>query len=94
MSARLVAVRLGRCIERIGVLPTTQFAYRKGLGKPVMLFCTCPIHCKVHWRVGRRLGSCRRISAQPLIGSTIRQFSISSVLWVLKVLCCLFSHSF
>ena len=29
---RLVSVRLGRFMERNGVLPTTQFAYRKGLG--------------------------------------------------------------
>ena len=29
---RLVSVRLGRFMERSGVLPTTQFAYRKGLG--------------------------------------------------------------
>ena len=29
---RLVYVRLGRCMGRCGVLPTTQFAYRKGLG--------------------------------------------------------------
>ena len=28
---RLVAVRLGQFMERSGVLPTTQFAYRKGL---------------------------------------------------------------
>ena len=28
----LVAVRLGRFMEHCGVLPTTQFAYRKGLG--------------------------------------------------------------
>ena len=28
----LVSVRLGRFMERSGVLPTTQFAYRKGLG--------------------------------------------------------------
>ena len=27
---RLVSVRLGRFVERSGVLPTTQFAYRKG----------------------------------------------------------------
>ena len=27
---RLVSVRLGRIMERNGVLPTTQFAYRKG----------------------------------------------------------------
>ena len=29
---RLVSVRLGRFMERSGVLPTTQYAYRKGLG--------------------------------------------------------------
>ena len=29
---RLVSVRLGRFMERSGVLLTTQFAYRKGLG--------------------------------------------------------------
>ena len=28
----LVSVRLGRYMERSGVLPTTQFVYRKGLG--------------------------------------------------------------
>ena len=32
MFERLVYVRLGRYLERSGVLPTTQFAYRKGLG--------------------------------------------------------------
>ena len=34
-----------------------------------------------------RLGSCRLISAQPLIGSDIRAFCESSALWVLEVLC-------
>ena len=29
---RLMSVRLGRFLEGSGVLPTTQFAYRKGLG--------------------------------------------------------------
>ena len=29
---RLVSVRLGRFVKRSGVLTTTQFAYRKGLG--------------------------------------------------------------
>ena len=43
-----------------------------------------------HWRVGKRLGSFRLISVQPLIGSTIREFCISSALWVLGVLCCLY----
>ena len=35
---------------------------------PVMHFCGCPIHCTVHWRVGRRIGSCRLISVQPFDG--------------------------
>ena len=36
---RLVSVRLGRFMERSGVLPTTQFAYRKGLGAYDALLC-------------------------------------------------------
>ena len=36
---RLVSVRLGRFVERSGVLPTTQFAYRKGLGTCDALLC-------------------------------------------------------
>ena len=63
------------------------------VGVAVMNFCACPIHCKVHWRVGRRLGSCILISAEPLIGSTIAELSISSILWVLEVLC-LYWHRF
>ena len=35
----LVSVRLGRFMERSGVLPTTQFAYRKGLGTCNALLC-------------------------------------------------------
>ena len=31
----------------------------------LMHFCAFPIHVKEHWRVGRRLGSCRLISVQP-----------------------------
>ena len=57
---------------------------------PVMHFFACLTHCKVHIRVGRRLGSCRLISVQPLIVSNIRVFSISSALWVLEVLCYLY----
>ena len=57
---------------------------------PVMYFCVCPIHCRVHWRVGRRLGSCRLTSVQLLIGSTMWAFSIRSALWVLEVLSCLY----
>ena len=39
MFAHLVSVRLGRFMERSGVLPTTQFAYRKGLGTCDTLLC-------------------------------------------------------
>ena len=36
---RLVVVRLGQFMEHCGVLPTTQFAYRKGLGSCDVLLC-------------------------------------------------------
>ena len=36
---RLVSVCLGQFMERSGVLPTTQFAYRKGLGTCDVLLC-------------------------------------------------------
>ena len=65
----MVSVRLGRFVERCGELPTTQFAYQKGLGT-CNAFFVCRVHCKVHWRVGMRLGSFRLTSAQPLIRST------------------------
>ena len=78
-------------MERSGVLPTIQFAYRKGLGTCAALLCM--FHTlqtrRVHWSVGRRLGSCRLVSVLPLIGSTIRVFSIGSALRVFEVLCCL-----
>ena len=39
MFERVVSVRLGRFMECSGVLPTTQFAYRKGLGTCDALLC-------------------------------------------------------
>ena len=47
---------------------------------------------KEHWSVGRRLGLYRLTSAQPLIGSTIKELSISSALWVLEVMCYQYWH--
>ena len=47
----------------------------------VRLDSACRIHSKVYWRLGRMQGSYRLISAQPLIGSTNREFSIRSVLY-------------
>ena len=75
------------------VLPTPSLLIGKDW-VPVMYICECSTHCKVHWRVARSLGSYRLISAQPPIGSTITQFSISSVLWVLEVPCCQYRHNF
>ena len=57
---------------------------------PVVRFRVCHIHCRVHLRAGRRPGFCRSTSELLFIGSTIREFSISSALWVLEVLCCLY----
>ena len=74
-------------MERRGVLPTTKFAYRLGLGTCDAHF-VCPILCKVHFRVGRGIELCSLILAQILIGFTIRDFSVSSVLWILEVLYC------
>ena len=41
-----VSVRLGRFMERSGVLPTTQFNYWKGLGTCDALLCVSHIHFK------------------------------------------------
>ena len=75
----LVSVRFGRFMERSGVLPTTQFAYRKGLGTCDALLCVS------HTRQSA-LGSGQEArivqidSVQSLIGSTIWAFSRSSAL--------------
>ena len=39
VSERLVSVRLGRFMERSGMVPTTQFAYQKGLVTCGALLC-------------------------------------------------------
>ena len=49
----LVSVRLGRFTERSGVLPTTQFAYRKGLDTCDALLCVpYTAECIVEWAGG------------------------------------------
>ena len=93
MFERLVSVRLIRFVERSDVLPATQFAYRKGLSTCDALLGVSHI-MQSALESGQKLGLCRLISAQPLIGPTIRAFSISSDLLVLEVLCCLYWHSF
>ena len=86
----LMLVRLGRFMERSGVLPTTVCLSARNVWVPVMHFCACHVHCRVHWRVDRRLGACRLTSVQHLIGSAIWSFSICSALRVLEALSCLF----
>ena len=82
----LVSVRLGRFMELSGVLPTTQFAYRKGLGTCGALLCMSHTLQSVLQSGQEAIGSCRLISVQPLRESTIWVFSISCALWVLEVL--------
>ena len=68
---RLVPVRLGRSTERSGVFPTTQFAYRKGLGISDALLCVY-LTLQSALERGMMLGSYKLNSVKPLIGSTIR----------------------
>ena len=72
----LVLVRLGQFMECSDVLPTTNLVNGK-VWVPLMHFCACAINCKVHWRVGRRVGLGKSISMQPLIGSAIRAFNVT-----------------
>ena len=55
---RLVSVRLGRFMERSGILPTTQFAYRKGLGTCDALLCVS--HAYTAECIGERAGGSDR----------------------------------
>ena len=43
-----MSVSLGRYVERSGMLPTTEFVYRKGLG-------TCDVLCRVWGTYNREL---------------------------------------
>ena len=75
-------------MEVNGVLPTTQFAHRKGLGSCDALLC---VSHTLQSELERGQAMIVQIDfSEPLIGSTVRAFCISSVLWVLEVLCCLF----
>ena len=85
---RLVSVRLGRFMKRSGVLPTTKFAYRRGLGTCDALLCVSHT-----LQSGFESGQEARIVQIDFSAAfdryTIVEFSIRSVLWVLEVLCCL-----
>ena len=67
---RLVSVRLGRFMERSGVLPTTQFSYWKGLGTCDALLCV--FHTlQSALESGQKARILQIEFAQPLIGSSI-----------------------
>ena len=83
----LVSVRLGRFMECSGVLSTTQFAYRTGLGTCDALMC-----------VSHTLQSAVESGQEARILQVdfsaafdrVNEFFICSVLWELEVVCCLY----
>ena len=80
-----MSVRLGRFMERSGVLPTTQFAYQKCL-------CTCDALLCVSHTLQSALESGQEARIVQIDFSaafdrvTIWAFSLSLSLWVLEVL--------
>ena len=84
-----MSVRLGRFMERSGVLPTTQFSFRKGLGTCDALLCVSHT-LQSALENGQEARIVQIDFSAALVGSTIWAFSISSALWVLEVLSCLY----
>ena len=69
-------------MERSGMLPTTQFAYRKHLGTcDALLYLSNTLQSELE--SGQEARIVQIGSVQILIGSTNRPFSINSALWVL-----------
>ena len=85
----LVSVRLGRFMEGRGVLPTTQFAFRKGLGTCDALLCAAHT-LQSALEMGQEARIVQIDFSALSTGSTIMGFSSSSVLWELVFQCCLF----
>ena len=86
---RMVSVRLGRFMKRNGVLTTTQFAYRKGLGTCDALLCvTNTLQSALE---SGQEGWIVLIDFSAAFDRVNQQgFSSGSALWVLEVLCCLY----
>ena len=84
-----MSVLLGRFIERSSVLPTTKFAYRNGLGTSDTLLCVSHT-----LQSSLEIGQEARISQIDFSAAFDRVnhqgISISSALFVLEVLCCLY----
>ena len=73
-------------MKRNGVLPTTKFAYRKGLGTRDSLLCMSHT-LQSELENGQEA---KIVQIDFSAGLTIRAFSIGSALFVLEVLCCLY----
>ena len=86
----LVSVRLGRFMERSGVLCalnlTLYIAYRKGLGTCEALFCV--FHTLQNALESGQEARILQIDFSASFDRVNRAFSISSALWILEVLCC------
>ena len=76
-------------MERSGVRPTTQFAYRKGLGTCDALMCMSYTLQSALER-GQEAKIMQIDFSAAFDRVNFREFCISSVLWVLEVLCCLY----
>ena len=75
-----MSVCLGRFMECRDALLTTQFAYRKGLGTCDALLCVAHT-LQSALKMGQEARIVQIDSVPLLTGSTIRGFSLSSVLW-------------
>ena len=77
-------------MERSGVLPTTQFAYRKGLGACDVLLCVChTLQSELESGLEVRIV---HINFSADFDRVIHQGNLYKSL--LEVLCCLDSHNF
>ena len=72
-----------------GVLPITQFAYRKGLGTCDALLCV-PHTLQSALERGQEARIVQIDFSATFDRVNRQEFCISSVLWVLYVLCCLY----
>ena len=85
----LVSVRLGRFMECRGVLPTTQFAYRKGLGTCDALLCVAHT-LQSALEMGQEARIVQIDFSAVFDRVNHRGFSSSSFLWELEAQWCLF----
>ena len=85
----LVSIRFGRFVERNGVLPTTQFAYRIGLSTCAAILCLSHA-LQNEFESGPEARIVQIDFSAAFDRVTIRAFSIGCALWVFEVLCCLY----